>query len=492
MSGDGCFMSGEKDTFDVKSFVNAVIINNFEIIQLAPKLKDGGDLYELMMTNLYQLTGQLVILYKSKLTNDEIKKLLKIATIVYIQMIISLINDSYQDQFNRMVIEKMRNYCYVEVTDRLEKGNLNKIRENEIKSSLSSIWNQREKGHYDNKVSNDFENYNFQYKDIQTRQTKINYNYVSMAAKLSHYYTESISNIYADEEKTFIGDIIYNFSCIAGKVLIYNDFYFSNNIEYSSEKIEFMLKKIAKYTHEYSLVLLKSTISRDYIKLILQSIAGAVWEAVKKQWLDKDNTYKEYCYDETVQKNFYFALKCQLEDKNISLNNLKDFLTPEEIIEVEQVSRTTYIYDKINSLFNLKRNCSSSHHQYLTCMIDDSITNIEQRASIELNISTHFLYDSYFGSFLELVKETIHTMGSSLIKEKRNKSCNNRIIEFLIVSLYNRYKVFNSYEKDRRKVYLEIKENIVAHLEQILLEARQKQFLSQEEKQLCLKSLRDS
>jgi hypothetical protein len=493
-------MGGIKDNYDVITFVNAVIIDHYDLIQPVPQFNTNSGLYESMLNTLYSIVDQFIEQYKSRFDVMDFKHILTTTVIVYIKMVRDLTHNSYQDSFNNLIMQKVSQYVYIEISDRVLKYSINDSQE--IIDVIQAIWKNREQKLYENSSSKHFENDEFIYCMTSKDKVNINYNYKALADKLAYYHADNICDIYTEEQKIFIKDLIQEFCILAGKAMTNQNELMAIEVFYTPANIEFMLKTLAKYTYDYGIKLIRSQIPRQHQDFILRTIAASIWEAITiqitnqtHQNIQNDNSLEDdNILQEKVKTEFYYSLKILLDEHSITLNHLKDIMEPEEILKVEQIDAKVSIFDIVNSLdkhFNIYNSNLPACHTQLNSYIDENIEKLKEKAIQELLLSQKYLYDSYFESFLALIKTAVSTIGNVLIKNTNCKSWNDELLNLIIMSLYNRYAIYICYEPDHRKVYLEIQKNISTHIEQIMLEAECKNIINLEERQLCLQSIKN-
>lgn len=103
------------------------------------------------------------------------------------------------------------------------------------------------------------------------------YDAIQFAASMKSQSYDLIPQEFSEEEKDFIANILYDYTCKAYEALN-ND----NELNLSEENIRFISQVVAEWTFHKAVDLIKSNVQKEYWETILSKIAFTIFEIAKK------------------------------------------------------------------------------------------------------------------------------------------------------------------------------------------------------------------
>lgn len=103
------------------------------------------------------------------------------------------------------------------------------------------------------------------------------YDAIQFAASMKSQSYDLIPQEFSEEEKDFIANILYDYTCKAYEALNNDD-----ELNLSEENIRFISQVVAEWTFHKAVDLIKSNIPKEYWETILSKIAFTIFEIAKK------------------------------------------------------------------------------------------------------------------------------------------------------------------------------------------------------------------
>ena len=103
------------------------------------------------------------------------------------------------------------------------------------------------------------------------------YDAIQFAASMKSQSYDLIPQEFSEEEKDFIANILYDYTCKAYEALNNDD-----ELNLSEENIRFISQVVAEWTFHKAVDLIKSNVQKEYWETILSKIAFTIFEIAKK------------------------------------------------------------------------------------------------------------------------------------------------------------------------------------------------------------------